>query len=192
MFNNKSAMLSGLAFGVAVALSGAAQAADYEIDPAHSFVEFKIQHLGYSWLYGRFNGVSGNFKYDADKPAASAVDVTVDTTTIDSNHAERDKHLRGGDFLNAKKFPKATFKSTGYKGDANGGTLAGVLTLHGVEKPIEIDMKKVGEGADPWGGYRAGFVGTYKMTPKDFGMEYDLGPASASLELELGVEGVRK
>ncbi len=192
MFNNKSAMLSGLAFGVAVALSGAVQAADYEIDPAHSFVEFKIQHLGYSWLYGRFNGVSGNFKYDADKPAASAIDVTIDTTTIDTNHAERDKHLRGGDFLNVKKFPKATFKSTGYKGDANGGTLAGVLTLHGVEKPIEIDLKKVGEGPDPWGGHRAGFIGTYKMTPKDFGMDYDLGPASASLDLELGVEGIRK
>jgi len=191
MFNKKAA-LSGLACGIALGLSGAVQAADYEIDPTHSFVEFKIQHLGYSWMYGRFNGMSGNFKYDAEKPADSAIDVTVDTSTIDTNHAERDKHLRSADFLNVEKFPKATFKSTGFKGDANGGKLAGVLTVHGVEKPIEVDLKKVGEGQDPWGGYRAGFVGTYKMTRKDFGMDYDLGPASASLDLEFGIEGIRK
>lgn len=188
----KSTMLSGLAFGVAMALSGVASAADYDIDPTHSFVEFKIQHLGYSWMYGRFNGVSGSFNYDAEKPADAAIDVTVDTTTIDTNHAERDKHLRSGDFLNVEKFPKASFKSTGFKGDANGGKLAGVLTIHGVEKPVEIDLKKVGEGADPWGGYRAGFVGTYKMTRKDFGIDYDLGPASTSLDLEIGIEGIKK
>jgi polyisoprenoid-binding protein YceI len=167
----KSTMLVGLVGGIAMTLTGAVQAADYEIDPTHSFVEFKIQHLGYSWMYGRFNGVTGSFRYDADKPADSAIEVTVDTKTIDTNHAERDKHLRSGDFLAVDEFPKATFKSTGYTGDANGGKLAGVLTVHGVEKPVEIDLKKVGEGQDPWGGYRAGFVGTYTMTRKDFGIE---------------------
>jgi polyisoprenoid-binding protein YceI len=143
-------------------------------------------------MYGRFNGVSGNFRYDAEKPADSTIEVVVDTATIDTNHAERDKHLRSGDFLGVDTFPKASFKSTGYQGDANGGKLAGVLTVHGVEKPVEIDMKKVGEGADPWGGYRAGFVGTYQMTRKDFGMDYDLGPASASLGLEISIEGIKK
>ena len=187
-----TSVLSGLVLGAACALSGNAIAADYEIDPTHSFVEFRIQHLGYSWMYGRFNGVSGNFKYDAEKPAESAIEVVVDTTTIDTNHAERDKHLRSGDFLGVDKFPQATFKSTGFTGDANGGKLAGVLTVHGVEKPVEIDMKKVGEGADPWGGYRAGFLGTYRMTRKDFGMDYDLGPASASLDLEFSIEGIKK
>ena len=188
----KNTVLAGLVGGIAMALTGAVQAADYEIDPTHSFVEFKIQHLGYSWMYGRFNGVTGNFKYDADKPADSAIDVTVDTKTVDTNHAERDKHLRSGDFLEVDKFPKATFKSTGYTGDANGGKLAGVLTVHGVEKPVEIDLKKVGEGQDPWGGYRAGFVGTYKMTRKDFGIDFELGPASTSLDLEIGLEGIKQ
>ncbi len=188
----KSTMLAGLAGAVAMGLTGVAQAAEYEIDPTHSFVEFKIQHLGYSFMYGRFNGVAGSFKYDAGKPAEAAIDVTVDTKTIDTNHAERDKHLRSGDFLDVDKFPKATFKSTGYTGDADGGKLAGVLTVHGVEKPVEIDLKKVGEGPDPWGGYRAGFVGTYKMTRKDFGIDYDLGPASTSLDLEIGIEGIQK
>lgn len=188
----KSTVLAGLVGGIAIALTGTARAAEYAIDPTHSFVEFKIQHLGYSWMYGRFNGVSGNFEYDADKPGESAAEVVVDTKTIDTNHAERDKHLRSGDFLDVDKFPKATFKSTGYTGDANGGKLAGVLTVHGVEKPVEIDLKKVGEGPDPWGGYRAGFVGTYKMTRKDFGIDFDLGPASTSLDLEIGIEGIKK
>lgn len=185
-------VLSGLLLGATIAMSAGAPAAEYEIDPTHSFVQFRIQHLGYSWMYGRFNGVTGSFTYDADTPAAAAVDVLVDTSTIDTNHAERDKHLRSGDFLDVSAFPKATFKSTGYKGDANGGKLAGVLAIHGVEKPVEIDVKKVGEGADPWGGYRAGFVGTYRMTRKDFGMDYDLGPASAGLDLEISLEGIRK
>jgi polyisoprenoid-binding protein YceI len=189
---SNTSVLSGLVLGAACALSGNALAAEYEIDPTHSFVQFRIQHLGYSWMYGRFNGVSGNFKYDAGKPAESAIDVAVDTATIDTNHAERDKHLRSGDFLGIDMFPKASFKSTGFSGDANGGKLVGVLTVHGVEKPVEIDMKKVGEGADPWGGYRAGFVGAYQMTRKDFGMDYDLGPASASLDLEISVEGIKK
>ncbi|MGD9603571.1 MAG: YceI family protein [Gammaproteobacteria bacterium] len=169
-----------------------ALAADYEIDPSHSFVNFKVQHLGYSWLTGRFNGVSGTLKYDAAAPADGAINVSVDTKTIDSNWAERDKHLRSADFLDVEKFGVATFRSTGFKGDANGGRLSGVLSLHGVEKPIELDVKKIGEGPDPWGGYRAGFHATYTLTRKDFGMEYDLGPAANTVELEIGIEGIRK
>ena len=188
----RTTLLTGLGLGVAMALSGVATAADYEIDPTHSFVQFKIQHLGYSWMFGRFNGVKGSFKYDADAPAQSAIDVAVDATSVDTNHAERDKHLRSGEFLDVAKFPQATFKSTAYNGDANGGKLAGVLMIHGVEKPVEIDIKKVGEGADPWGGYRAGFVGTYRMTRKDFGIDYELGPSSTELDLEIGIEGIRK
>lgn len=182
---------------LAAAIAGGAAvtpafAADYEIDPSHSFVQFRVQHLGYSWMVGRFNAVSGKLSYDTAKPEASAIEVSVDTTSIDSNWAERDKHLRSGDFLDVGAHPKATFKSTGYKGDANGGKLSGVLSLHGVEKPIELDIKKIGEGQDPWGGYRAGFHGTYLMTRKDFGISYDLGPASNTVELEIGIEGIRK
>lgn len=188
----RTTVLSGLVFGAAVGLSAAASAAEYDIDATHSFVQFRIQHLGYSWMFGRFNGVSGNFKYDADKPAESTIDVVVDAATIDTNHAERDKHLRSADFLNVEKIPKATFKTTGFKGDANGGKLSGVLSVHGVDKPVEIDITKVGEGNDPWGGYRAGFHGNYTMTRKDFGLDYDLGPASTTVQLEIGIEGIRK
>jgi polyisoprenoid-binding protein YceI len=155
-------------------------------------VEFRIQHLGFSWLYGRFNNVSGTFDYDPDNLRASNIAVEIDTTSVDTNHAERDKHLRGEDFLNVETYPKAFFKSTQYTGDASGGTLEGELTLHGVTKPITIEVQKIGEGPDPWGGYRAGFLGTTQLTRKDFGMEYDLGPPGETMELELGIEGIRQ
>lgn len=169
-----------------------ATAADYAIDPTHSFVQFRIQHLGFSWLYGRFNDVTGTFSYDATNPGASRINVDIDTASIDSNHAERDKHLRSDEFLGVVKYPRASFRSTGYSGDADGGTLSGVLSFHGVEKAIDIAVRKVGEGDDPWGGYRAGFAGTYTMTRADFGIDYNLGPAATTVELELGIEGVRQ
>ena len=175
-----------------LAVLGSASAADYRIDPTHSFVEFRIQHLGYSWLYGRFNDVSGSFSYDPSKPAASRIEVVIDTASVDSNHAERDKHLRSDEFLGVVRFPEARFRSTAFSGDANGGTVSGVLSFHGVEKTISFPVTKVGEGDDPWGGYRAGFHGSYTMTRADFGIDYNLGPAANAVELQLGIEGVRQ
>lgn len=169
-----------------------ASAAEYKVDPKHSFVEFRIQHLGFSWLYGRFNAISGEFSYDPAVPGASELIVEIDTYSVDTNHAERDKHLRSEDFLDIKKYPTATFKSTKYTGSAEKGVMEGVLTLHGVSKTVRIDIKKLGEGADPWKGYRTGFVGTMTLRRKDFGMGYDLGPASDTMEFELGIEGIRK
>ncbi len=169
-----------------------ASAAEYEIDPGHSFVEFRIQHLGYSWLYGRFNTISGKFSYDAARPEVSRITLEIDVASVDTNHAERDKHLRGKKFLDVKRYPKAAFKSTKYTGTAERGVLEGILTLHGVSRPVSIDVQRVGEGADPWGGYRVGFIGTMTLTRSDFGISRDLGPASETMEMELGIEGVRK
>jgi len=168
------------------------QAAEYEIDPAHSFVEFRIQHLGYSWLYGRFNDVSGSYTHDVDDPEASEITVKIDPASVDTNHAKRDKHIRSEDFLHVDEYPNASFKSTSYTGTAEEGTLKGELTLHGVTKPVTIEMKKLGEGKDPWGGYRSGFIGTTTINRKDFGIDYELGPASWEMELELGIEGIRQ
>lgn len=171
------------------------QAADYVIDTdkAHAFIDFRISHIGTSWLKGRFNTFSGNFTYDADNPAASTVNVEVDVSSIDSNHAERDKHLRDSKYLDTGKHPKATFKSTGFTPDANGGgVMKGMLTLYGTSKEISIDVAKVGEGADPWGGYRAGFSGTTELKLKDFGMNFNLGPAAETVYMELNIEGIRQ
>ena len=183
----------GLVAGLSLGSMGVAvPAAEYEIDTAHSFIEFRIKHLGYSWLYGRFNRFSGGFSHDPADPSANRISVSIDPASVDTNHAERDKHLRNPDFLDVEKYPDAGFESTGYTGDAESGTLEGMLTLHGVTKPISIDLRKIGEGKDPWGGYRAGFIGTVTLTRRDFGISYNLGPASETMELELGIEGIRK
>lgn len=168
------------------------QAADYTVDPGHSFVQFKISHIGVSWMIGTFEKVSGSFTFDSEAgPEAQSISVEIDTASVDTNHAERDKHLRSADFLNMDEFPTATFVSTGYEGDAEGGVMNGELTLHGVTRPIAIAVKKVGEGKDPWGGYRAGFEGTVAITRADYGMGYNLGPASESMDLHLFIEGIR-
>lgn len=190
-----SAVALALCLGGAIALPAHAEVEQYQIDTegAHAFVQFRIKHLGYSWLYGRFNTFDGGFSYDTEAPANSAINVEIDVASIDSNHAERDKHLRGEDFLDVAKFPKATFKSTGYQPNGDGtGTLTGDFTLRGVTKPITIAVEEIGHGPDPWGGYRRGFAGTTTLTLKDFGVPRSLGPASAEVEIMLSVEGVRR
>ena len=172
-----------------------AQAANYAIDTkgAHAFIQFKISHLGYSWLLGRFNTFSGDFSYDENNPTASKVKVDIDVASIDSNHAERDKHLRSDDFLNTDKFPKANFVSTSFK-DMGSGTaeLMGNLTLKGVTKPLKISVRNIGHGNDPWGGYRRGFEGVTSFKLTDFGIMKNLGPASQTVHLYLSIEGIRK
>lgn len=178
-----------------MALSSTTAMADkYTLDTkgAHAAIVFKVSHLGYSWNVGRFNTFSGEMDYDSAKNEL-AVHVDIDTTSVDSNHAERDKHLRSADFLDVKQFPKATFVSTGYEAkDDNTGTLKGNLTLHGVTKPIEIAVKKLGEGKDPWGGYRVGFTGNAEFKMADFGIKKNLGPKSEVVYLELEAEGIKQ
>lgn len=191
----KSIKLAFLAATVLV--SATANAAEYRVDDkgAHASIEFKIKHLGYSWLTGRFNTFGGTFTYnDETKDMASIVaKVDIDPSSIDSNHAERDVHLRGKKFLDVESFPKSGFVTSGYKAiDRDSGTLTGNLTLHGVTKSIDLDVKRVGEGNDPWGGYRAGFVGTTTLKLKDFDINYDLGPASTEVYMTLSVEGIRQ
>ncbi|TBR42222.1 YceI family protein [Marinomonas agarivorans] len=189
----KKVLLTALIAGSMIA--PLSNAADYVIDTkgAHAFINFKIKHLGYSWLTGRFDKFTGGFSYDASNLAASTVNVKVDTSSFNSNHAERDKHIRGKGFLNVGEFSTATFESTSFKDLGNDKIeLKGDLTLHGVTKEITIDAEKIGEGKDPWGGYRAGFSGTTKIGLKEFGMQERLGPASTHVELELHIEGIRQ
>ncbi|MCQ2045765.1 YceI-like family protein [Stutzerimonas stutzeri] len=186
--------LAALVLGSAL-VGGQAFAADYAIDKQgqHAFVNFKISHLGYSWLWGTFKDFDGSFSFDADKPEASKVNVTLKTASVDTNHAERDKHLRSDDFLNVDKYPAATFESTSVKSTGDGtADITGNLTLNGVTKPVVIAAKFIGEGDDPWGGYRAGFEGSTTLTLKDFDIKMDLGPASQTVDLIISVEGVRK
>ncbi|MCB1792597.1 MAG: YceI family protein [Gammaproteobacteria bacterium] len=187
--------LSTLAAGALVVASASAVADEYLVDTkgAHAFIQFQVKHLGYSWLVGRFNTFSGRFSYDETNPGASTVEVTIDTASVDSNHAERDKHLRNEDFLEVDKYPEARFVSTSYRDLGDGkGVLDGELTLHGVTRPISIDVNQIGAGADPWGGYRRGFEGHTQFALSDFGIKKNLGPASKDVYLWLGIEGIRQ
>ena len=173
----------------------AAQAEKYLIDTggAHAYVQFRISHLGYSWLMGRFNRFEGSFVYDEENPARSAVEVTVDTASIDTNHAERDKHLRSEDFLNVASYPQARFVSSRFTPlSGNEAELEGEFTLHGVTRPVALKVTQVGAGTDPWGGFRRGFAGSMKIRLADYGIDYNLGPASEELELMVGFEGIRQ
>ncbi len=181
------AVLTGLPY--------AGHTADYVIDTkdSHAFIQFKIKHLGYSWLYGRFNRFSGRFSYDENDPSSARIEVIIQTASVDSNHAERDKHLRSDDFLDVKKFPEARFVSTSFQEQGNGrALLKGDFTLRGVTRPLTIEVEQIGAGNDPWGGYRRGFTGRTRFALADFGITKDLGPASKEVELILDVEGIRQ
>ncbi|KXO11070.1 MULTISPECIES: YceI family protein [Marinobacter] len=190
-----------LASAVSVALIGTANAnasehsGTYAFDKegAHQFITFKISHLGYSWLYGRFNDFDGEFVYDAENPENSTVTVTIDTASVDSNHAERDKHLRSKDFLHVSEFPQATFKSKRVVVDDDGeADIIGDFTLRGVTREITLEAEMLGHGEDPWGGYRMGFEAETEFRLKDFGIPMDLGEASETVEIKISIEGIRQ
>ncbi|WP_456255659.1 YceI family protein [Pseudomonas iridis] len=185
--------LAALAIGSAV-LSANVMAADYVVDKEgqHAFVDFKISHLGYSFITGTFKDIDGKFSFDAAKPEDSEIEFNVNTASVFTNHAERDKHIASADFLNASKFGKATFVSTSVKSTgANTADVTGDLTLLGVTKPVVVKATFLGEGKDPWGGYRAGFEGTTSIKRSDFGKQKDLGPKSDAVELYVSFEGVK-
>ncbi|MBT2970392.1 MAG: hypothetical protein B6D72_01165 [gamma proteobacterium symbiont of Ctena orbiculata] len=171
------------------------QASDYVIDTegGHAYIQFKISHLGFSWLTGRFNRFSGSFSYDEKDPSSATVEVVIDTTSIDTNHAERDKHLRDEDYLHVDTFPEARFVSSAFEEQGGGkAKLIGELTLRGITRPIQIDVEHVGAGTDPWGGYRRGFSGSTRLVLAEFGITKYLGDAAKTMELSLGIEGIRK
>jgi len=191
--------LTALAISATLLASGT-QAADYKMDTerTHAFVDIKVNHLGFSFITGTFRDFNGSFSFDANKPEEAKVQVTLKTASLFTNNAERDKHVLSKDFLNASKFPEATFVSTKVvpTGTDDKGRktadVSGDLTLMGVTKPILIKATFLGEGKDPWGGYRAGFEGTSSINRQDFAKMMDLGPASNIVELYFTFEGIRQ
>ncbi|MDX8376970.1 MAG: YceI family protein [Mariprofundales bacterium] len=161
----------------------------------HAFIQFKVSHLGFSWELGRFNKFTGNFSYDEKNQANNSVSVEIDVASLDTNHAERDKHLRGDGYFDVAKFPNATFVTTSYTDKGNGvGILKGKLTLRGITKNITIDVKQLGVGKDHWGGFRRGFEGSTILHLSDYNMEKGkiLLPASENIEMFFSFEGIRQ
>lgn len=168
--------ISKIAFGVFLGLCLTAQpsfAANYKIDEDHTTVSFKVKHL-FSNVQGNFKTFEGSFVYDPHKPETWKTEVTIQADSIDTNVAERDKHLRSKDFLEVEKYPTITFKSTDVTDvTLAGAKLRGLLTIHGIEKAVVLDLEILGEAKDPWGNVAAGFTATTKINRKDFGLTWN-------------------
>jgi polyisoprenoid-binding protein YceI len=145
----------------------------WQIDPAHSHVEFAVKHLMMSTVRGRFSDVSGTVTTDGTI-AGSQLAVRIAAGSIDTRQAQRDQHLVSADFLDVATYPDITFVSTKItpKGDDE-FTITGDLTIHGVTREVTLDATREGQGVDPWGNERAGFSATGKIDRRDFGLTYN-------------------
>jgi polyisoprenoid-binding protein YceI len=198
---NRSAFPS-LAVAAAFILSASAPAlADVEtfkIDPGHSSVGFKVSHI-LSKVAGRFPKFSGTIALDEKDLSTAKIAVEIDAASVNTDNEARDKDVRSPNFFDVEKFPKLTFESTAVvpKG-AGKATLSGTLTMHGVTKPVDLDVDVLGFAADPWGNYRAAFEARTTINRKDFGMTYskvlDNGGllVGESVEITLDIEAVKQ
>ena len=144
----------------------------WTIDAAHSSVAFSVKHLMISKVRGSFSGFSGTVTVPEDR-LATTVEVTIDPATVNTADANRDAHLKNGDFFDAEQFPSWKFVSKSIRVDGNDYVLTGDLTMRGVTKPVDLEVEFEGVSKDPWGNIKAGFSAQGEVNRKDFGMEYN-------------------
>ena len=192
-------MLKQLSLAVVLAMPVAAFAApeNYTVDPLHSSVNFSVDHLGLTNIYGRFNKFTGTFSMDKAAKTGT-LDASVDTVSIDTNENDkgsrarsRDEHLRSADFFNAAEFPKMTFKSTkvAFSGD-NPSAIEGNLTLLGVTHPLTLTIERF--KCNPASGNskeRCGGVAVGKLKRSDYGMKRGVPNIGDEITLVLAFEG---
>ena len=192
-------LVLGLLSALLIGTTSAALAADFAIDPAHSSVNFQIKHLAISKVNGSFGTFAGTFSFTEGDPASWQAAATIEVASIDTGNKDRDDHLRSPEFFDAAQFPTMTFKSTGVTmSSATEGKLQGELTMHGVTKPVELDLEYSGSADDPWGNHRAGFSLSGKINRKDWGVTYNKVLETGGLmlgedvKISLEIEGIRK
>jgi polyisoprenoid-binding protein YceI len=169
------------------------QAADtFKIDPVHSSVVFNVTHLGVSNFYGRFNDVSGTVVFDKADPSKSSVDLTIPVESVDTHNEKRDQHLKSPDFFNAKQFPVITFKSKKVEGSGDTYKVVGDFTLHGVTKPLTLEIKKVGEGKGIEDEIRGGGETHFTIKRSDHGMSFMQGPVGDEINIVVSLEGIKQ
>ncbi len=149
--------------------------ATYQIDAAHSHVQFSVRHLMVSNVRGSFTGVAGTVTFDPDKPAETAIEATIDVASIATNDEKRDGHLKSPEFFDAAQYPTMKFKST--KVESAGPDdfkVTGDLTLHGATKPVTLTVHEIsGEAKDPWGNIKMGAAVKGKIKRSDFGLSWN-------------------
>ncbi len=189
-------MLAAASLGTLLLVSQASAAVEtYKIDPAHSQVGFAVRHF-FSKVPGKFNTYEGTISVDPQDLSKSVVEVSIDTASIDTGNKDRDSHLQSPDFFDAQKFPKMTFKSTSITPQGtNKATMKGDLTMHGVTKPVTLDVEILGMGTGMGGRKSAGFEAKGKLNRQDFGVAWNKvleGGGSVlgdEVEIAINVEG---
>jgi polyisoprenoid-binding protein YceI len=147
----------------------------YQIDAAHSSVQFSVRHLMVSNVRGTFTGVTGTVVYDPEKPAETSIDAVIDVNTVNTHDEKRDGHLKSPDFFDVGTYPSMTFKSKSVNSAATGShTVTGDLTLHGVTREVTLTAEDVSDEAkDPWGNFRIGVSIKGKIKRSDFGLSWN-------------------
>ena len=166
--------------------------AEYDLDNSHTSLIFGISHFGYSFTYGRFNALAGGFEFDKDNPTAARFQFEIDASSVDTNDAKRDEHLRGPDFFDARQFPKITFTSTRVLKSGEDLEMVGDLTMHGVTREVTIPFKYLGEGKGPYGKYRCGFSAQVMVQRGDFGMKAMAPMIGDDVSITFSFEGIQK
>lgn len=167
----------------------------YTIDPFHTFPNFRINHLGFSTMYGRFGKTGGRLTLDRETGTGS-VAITIDAASVNTGMKKRDDHLRSPDFLNVVEFPEITFKSTGARLNQDGtGTVDGRLTITGVSKPVSLRVTHWHCGIHPMDPKKqkfvCGFDAATTIKRSDFGVSFALPAIGDEMDLFLEVEAVR-
>ncbi len=165
-----------LIVALALLAPAASYAATYEIDPMHSAAHFKVRHMMVSNVHGQFGKLSGTINYDEKDPAKSTVEATIDVTTVDTQEPKRDEHLKSAEFFDVAQFPTMTFKSTKVEKAGKGKLkVHGNLTLHGVTKPVVLEVEgPAPEAKDPfYGKIKSGATASTKLNRKDFGLAWN-------------------
>jgi polyisoprenoid-binding protein YceI len=144
---------------------------EYEVDPSHTQVMFKVRHMGVSTVTGRFNRFAATFAYDPDDPSASWVTATIDAASIDTDNERRDNHLRSPDFFAADSYPNLTFQSTGVEEVEDGRLrVAGDLSIRGVTKPVVLDVVLEGTTVGSEGRPIVGWTAETTVNRKEYGL----------------------
>jgi polyisoprenoid-binding protein YceI len=146
---------------------------DYTIDTSHSYIGFSARHAMVTTVRGKFSDFSGTGHIDTANPANSTVSVTITGASIDTGNADRDAHLRSGDFFENEAYPDITFVSTQVERDGDEWQVTGDLTIKGVSKPVTIVFEQTGSAKDPFGNTRVGFEGTTSVNRKDWGITWN-------------------
>lgn len=168
-------------------------AAEYKIDATHSNVIFKVKHLAISTVTGNFGKFEGTLDFDPAKPSSLKTEAIIEANSINTNEANRDKHLKSDDFFAAEKHPKITFKSKKVEIGKDGkGTMTGDLTIRGITKPATLNVEFAGSAKDPWGNNKVAFNAAGKINRKDFDIKWseklDNGGLVVSEEVDVMLE----